>query len=1070
MRINALAGILIASTLTPAFSQTTSKSTPFDLDPIESDVAYHEDQNDNPLIQNSINKIRAQFESVRLSEPDFKLSAGWPLPYTISAIENFFNKPLDIPTTASDWTNALEDSETPTDLLTVAMSILDGPRQPLRFPESHTPVVKNEGIPNGLRAPIGILLNAIARAQPLLNKAVDSVPAKNRSEFLKLNEWPNADTGAVEQEISARRIKQQYEGMKTFSESDLYNAAQIIFEGVGRAQAKLSLDAPFSQQFRWTTPNGDVLIRGTGDDTYDAETLKNVVLLIDLGGRNTYKAPVATAHEKQIRIVIDFGSEISVQGDTDLFGNAGAGVFGIGIMVCPNEDGEKEFHTGSFSQGLGLAGVGALIVNGTAHFSAQKFVQGMGMFGVGILVDRDAKESSYVATRNGQGSAFTRGVGIFFHEGDGGDIKGGLVQPDPREPSGSVSLCQGVGFGPRAYAGGGVGLAVVKGDNNAVKGSYFSQGVGYWHGFGVFRVRGNGNTLQARRYDLGSGVHSAFGHLDVLGNKNRVLNWGVGPAYGWDRSIGSALIFGNDNEMQTEWGSGTASIGSLSFSAIRGERNKLKLCDHGTNNFVRDEPAYSIQLIEGTDIQFQCEGAPVSSPPSEEDANTWNRRLRSPWGTYQFQGVTFVDNLGLKAPEWPPLPQEDATQREMVDLQQHLKDASSKSPIDEVNDLVDVAAAFSLDKASPRQAMRALIMLPPEKAALLAKVLDPAAVDQLIQLAVAIPSHGAVTANALIDEATTETAPMRRATLINFLRSSPPSIAFPALTKMLQEKNTEETRVMLIRTMADLLSRDTGGEPGARALYDALAESLENVKNKSKKQAALKILQQMRFSDSVGVMAGATDLNQDKRTQMLAIVPEDITGALLEPEAKEYLRILYADRADSLARVNNERKVLEGMESSVREQLVGLLESTRPATVNAAVIGIGKLANEDDIAKIEPLLKHANTRVRESAAVALGRMAPASLPALARAQNDADIRTRALAMVAVTQSVSPKAEELITVGLKDNDPLVRLTAVSAVANLPPCLQSRSKKIVATAKKRISFEKDPNVNLALQLLK
>ena len=41
------------------------------------------------------------------------------------------------------------------------------------------------------------------------------------------------------------------------------------------------------------------------------------------------------------------------------YGMAGCGVFGIGILVLPNAQGKKELHTGPFSQGMGMAGVGA---------------------------------------------------------------------------------------------------------------------------------------------------------------------------------------------------------------------------------------------------------------------------------------------------------------------------------------------------------------------------------------------------------------------------------------------------------------------------------------------------------------------------------------------------------------------------------------------------------------------------------------------------------------------------------------------------------------------------------------
>ena len=220
-------------------------------------------------------------------------------------------------------------------------------------------------------------------------------------------------------------------------------------------------------------------------------------------------------------------------------------------------------------------------------------------------------------------------------------------------------------------------------------GSYFSQGAGYWHGLGAFRLRGDDGVLQARRYDMGSGIHNAFGHFEVIGDGNRILNWGVGPSYGWDHGAGSSFIVGDKNEIQVDWGANTASIGSVSFSFFKLTDSKMKLCQYGSSSFFRDEPAYSVQWLEGSGNELQCNG--------EADTNGEAlRRYQSPWGLFRMTGTRLNEKLKLNPPEWPPLPQEQAVQRDSVDLQQSIRDAKTKPALEQVADLVDIASAFSL--------------------------------------------------------------------------------------------------------------------------------------------------------------------------------------------------------------------------------------------------------------------------------------------------------------------------------------------------------------------------------------
>lgn len=1049
MRFPSLVGAFALS----AFLTASIAANETDLQP-----DHHAEVDTPPPPQEAAAKVRAQFETLRMGDNDFKLSPGWALPFTVRAIEDFFEQPLDIPVTAGDWADRIEQAGSLSAQLETAHKILGLGSQPAATNDPAT----IPPLPPALKKPVAALVSALRDAQPYLDRAVDSVPNGARQEFLALYGWPDANTGAVRQEISARRVKRRYDAMKTFSENDLAAAAQRVFAGLDAALASLPKKTALGKRICWKTANGDVLIGGSGDDVYDKEILKDVSILIDLGGDNTYKTPVAAAREREIRVAIDMGENVTVEGAETVHGNAGSGVFGIGAFVLPNPAGLKVIKTADFSQGAGIAGVGALAVSGPAQLTGQNSTQGMGAFGVGILHARSGKGSSYVATRTGQGAALTRGVGIFLHEGNDASIKGGLVQPDPREPLGSVSMCQGVGFGPRAYAGGGVGIAIVKGDGNSVKGSYFSQGVGYWHGFGVFRLRGDDNTTQARRYDMGSGVHNAFGHMDVFGNKNRILNWGVGPSYGWDHGIGSSLIQGDENEIQTEWGAGTASIGSLSFSMIKGDRNKLKLCDFGTNNFFRDEPAYSVHVIEGLENRLQCQGV-------AETAGARVRRMRTPWGLFQMEGVALEADLKLAPPEWPELPREEAVEKEMVNLGERLEEAAAKPALEQVGDIIDVAAAFSLDKATPRQAMRELLALPPEKAALMADALEPAAVDQMIYLSVAMPAHGDATARPMIKLLSGGITVHKKAVLVSFLRMARPTTVVPALTTLLQQQLPDELRLGILRTMGVLLNKDAGTEPGPRAALTAVLRNLESPGKRNKKPAAA-LLSRMKFGEGFGMLATVTDANADDRAAFFEVAPEDLTGNVGEAGAETLLRIAARNRKTSLANARNQIETLEALEPDARRQLTELLQSTRAAVVNAAVVALGQIGNKEDAEKLGPLTRHANTRVRESAAVALVRLGEAGFRLLSRAMASDAPRDRALALAAVTQAVSPKFLPLIEKGLSDNDPIVRLTAVTVIDNLPEALRTKRPKLVARAKRVGETESDPDVELAIELLK
>ncbi len=1024
---------------------------------------------DQVLEKDVLQTIRAELANFGIVETDLKLPRGGELPFTMNAVEKFFSKPLDLPLEAGGWLDAVESSTGLSGSAALGYEVLFGtsPLASRAFPPSRQPALPRD-TPVEIQRVLHQLYVAMEKAQHLVKEAVESVPKEGRPGFLSLNEFPLEETGVIEQEISSRRIKQKYEGMKSFKEREMVQAAILLTQAIDKALPQLVAASPFDQPLslrpvRWPTPLGPIIVKGAGDDATRADDLREAVLLIDLGGKNEYQAPVAAAQEGQIRIAIDLGTDVTVRSNPTGRGNAGSGVFGIGIMALPNPAGTKKFEADSFAQGCGIAGVGGLLIRGEANLQGIRYSQGSASFGLGILDARRGEKSSYVLTRMGQGLGLVRGVGVFSHEGNAADIRGGLVEPDPREPMGAISMCQGVGDGRRAYAGGGVGIAAVQGDSVTVTGSYFAQGTGYWHALGAFRLKGNHGRIQARRYDQGSGVHSAFGHFQLLGNDNRLINWGVGPAYGWDRAFGTAIVSGDRNQIQVEWGAGTASIGSLSSSFLRGDDNLLLVPDFGSGQFRFNEPAYSIHAIEGQGNRMRYGALRAARPEAL-------RILPNPWGVLRIKGVELDPGLSLPPPEWPRLPQEAEMKREMVDLQARLKAATSKLPLEETADLLDVAAAFSLDKDSPRQALERLVALAPEKVPFLVEVFERAAVEQLIQLRVALAALGDEATIHLL-EGVRRSSGQKAAALLGFLDAGRPSLVIPALLGLLEETPTAERsrlKTGAVRVLGRLTNKDTGMEPGTRAVLETVMIYLTRPRPQTKR-AARTLISRRVFSEAFGDLSICRRLSAEERGFFLKEGPQDVTGFAGEKGAEAFLRLVDENRTAARDRLRSELSALDKLEPVFREKLFSLLKSTQAAEVQAAAVALGQIARAEDAGRLEAAMTHENGLVRLSAMVALARMGAGGATLLERALTEGSVPTRKLVMAALTQAVDKNAYVLVLRGLDDPDPAVRQAALVLIKNLPPVLESRKKSLVKSAKRKLKREENPEVRLALDLL-
>ncbi len=960
---------------------------------------------------------REELPTLRIEEADLAIPSMPPPYFPLDSLETFFSTPTAFPGAASGWLDRVDAAPGTADLYAAACDLLGGPDE--TPPAAQRSTARRADIPPALADAVVALVSAMTAAQPHLDAARASMTDDQRRAFSEMFGW--GESGGIDDELSTRRLRKRLGGLTGYQESEMRIAARLILTAFDGAIKSLE-GKHFSvrRRLRWKTPAGDVMIGRSANDVYRAGSLDGVALLIETGGDNIYETPVAFAGPGQSRVAIDFGSNVSVRGSTAA-PTAAASYFGVAAMAIANPSGLKRLVTGDYSQGATIGGAAALIVRGNCDAYAGHNTQGQAVAGVGMFLS-EGNGSRFESLGNGQGAGFVRGVAVFRHRGNDATLRGGLVNPDPREPQGSASLCQGVGFGRRAFSGGGIGLCSLKGDGAVVIGSYFAQGAGYWHGAGAFRIRGDKNLVQGRRYDLGSGVHSAFGHFEALGDDNRILNWGVGPAYGWDHGVGSAIVSGDRVEAQAEWGTGTAEVGGRAFGYYEGKDGKLRLPWIAGGNFFRNESSYSLQVFAGG--PHRVDGiVPI-------DHHVSGHFMRNMFGVLRVDDATFVSKLELAPPVWPEFERETVARQQAVDLQKDLDEARALDPVARVAAIADVAAAFSLDKKTPRRALEQLLTLPPSDVPSLVAALDPNAIEQLIELSIALAAHGDDAARALA--AVPESDP-NAALALSLLRLQRPTVALPLLEARLA--SAPRTAATAARGLGALINRDNGTEPGARAVLEAVAAAIGTSKTSAARKNARSLISRVRLGEAFGILSTAAGIGPQERKEFLASAPDDVTDIVQDKAAETFLGIVDKTRG-ARPRIEAELSALRAAEKRLRPAFQQLALSTDTVVVQAAVTATGQIGNGGDAAWVAPLLEHPRAAVREAAAVALGRMGDGGTPALLKALASPSPRTRALAAVGAALGTAPSNTNVLMQALDDPDPIVSGAAIAAMRFLP----------------------------------
>ncbi|NQU40624.1 MAG: hypothetical protein HQ523_11775 [Lentisphaerae bacterium] len=293
------------------------------------------------------------------------------------------------------------------------------------------------------------------------------------------------------------------------------------------------------------TVQGLILVGGTGHSRYQQE----IAALYDLGGDDVYANNQGSSSWPTIptAVLVDYGGDDAYEADLDF--KQGCGDMGVGLLVdCGGDDSYVGMR---FTQGAGFLGVGLLIDEGGDDvYRGLVMHQGVGHWGAGILVDT-AGNDRYEAHQASQAVGLPGGMGLLVDCGAGADsyyCKG--TQPTGYGTPGVFEgWGQGMGFGYRIYASGGVGVLLDQGGSDRMESGNFSMGGGYFYGLGILYSGGtDSDHYIGSHYTQGFGCHQAVGAFIECGGNDRYQTRDVaGQGLAWDEAVALFLDeAGND--------------------------------------------------------------------------------------------------------------------------------------------------------------------------------------------------------------------------------------------------------------------------------------------------------------------------------------------------------------------------------------------------------------------------------------------------------------------------------------------------------------------------------------------
>jgi hypothetical protein len=313
---------------------------------------------------------------------------------------------------------------------------------------------------------------------------------------------------------------------------------------------------------------GWLVVGDVGENEYD---LAQLDMVIDLGGDDRYRASGLVVGN---RVVVDLAGDDVYTGTAD----QGPASAILGAVVVDDHGGDDRYEGELLSAGAALYGVSILLDRGGADvYQGTEWSLGAAVYGAGIILDLGESNDTYLGDFLCQGVGGPRGLGAIVDAG-GRDLYRANGPSDSAYGTAAVyrSFSQGIGFGYRNYAAGGIGLIDDLGGDDRYEAGEFAQGGAYYGALGVLRDRGGRDLYYGNRYGQGFGVHQAHGVLwDEAGDDTYWSMTAASQGAAWD--IGTGLLLdeaGNDSYQCDGLGQGGASQQAIALLVDMGGRDR----------------------------------------------------------------------------------------------------------------------------------------------------------------------------------------------------------------------------------------------------------------------------------------------------------------------------------------------------------------------------------------------------------------------------------------------------------------------------------------------------------------
>lgn len=948
----------------------------------------------------------------------------WETPLTEGGIEWVLDHPLDLAIGLHSLDQSFNGSLDSEALLSSAGRLV-GQNEAANPPEKPLPL-QCDGLDPSLRAPLEKLVAALALAKADVTRSIAGLDNLQRERL-------DAVFGGVLINDPFQRVDASlFDDAAKFDRASALQAAQEAAAGVEEALPELRANASAAPKakLRCTSSAGDVLLGTTGDDSYAPEELSSSLLVVDFGGSNHYLGGAAVAGAGDVRVVIDLGSGASVQSEG---ATAGSGRFGLGLFYSMGA-GTTTIKGGDFSAGAGLFGVGGAFIAGPSVVDTLSYGQGAGAFGAGLLELRGPATAT--ARYGAEGFGFTRGEGIFLAR-QAVDARCGLYFPDPREDLAWESLCQGVGFGPRAFAGGGWGVARLDGDGSRLEASYFAQGAGYWHGLGALLVHGNRTFLKARRYSQGTGVHTAVGALELYGDGIETVNWGVGPGFGWDYGIGWLDADGHGQRLRSDWAAGRADLNSRSFVHIGGDSAVLSLHDLGTGSYARAGAGYSLVDIEGPGHRLQASDMTLPVRTVDDDA-------LNPWAVIWDPSDLALDpTIRTSTVSWPTGDRQTAAKREGVELDERLARVDTMPAPQRVAELLFIVSRFGLAGDAVGRAIQKLEQTPEGEASALVAALSPERFDELMWIRVLTSALGRPAAQSAAGQILSATG-LRRALLVGLLGSGPIDLALdPALAEL--RSDDWRVRKQAAGVVGSLFDVSRTQEPGRLAF---LSDSLDLLSGSLKDSDFYAKAGDQHLTDLYAALALTGHLTVPYRVALLEKAGSPFDS--VKPEALQlYAKLLRAFQADAVQALKNELSNADLRRRSARAALADAAHDAEPEVAAAALLSLARIGSAEDLPILRDALQAPTSLERDAAAYGLALLGKPAGSVIDNAFTSGSVSQAEQAVLAGAQSTDADVMlQTLKKGLADPRVEIRRMALASLSVVQtPLLPKRALLVV-----------------------